>query len=778
MIESLLTLLLFVIGAPLVGRTIMFGCGQREWVGVEPAVGYAAMVALAGLLAKLPRQDITLPLALFVLAGVGLYSLFRLGRSALPYSGGFWLATGISAAMVCIPFLITGFWGLLGMGYNNDLGLHLAWTQWLSGGFGTEPDGGYPLGPHGLVAGLSHLPLLDLGPAFIGQIMALPVLLTMIGYRAMSPLGGWRRILASVLVGLPYLVASFYAQAAFKEVAMALFLLAFIILLPEARPLPSARREKALAILPFVVLAAGMVLTFSFPGLAFVVAILAVWLISDPDVRHRLRPRELFRIISRPVVALSTVAVLALLSALAFWSPFGFGDSFSEVSASSTFGPVSPVEALGVWLSPDYRLDSEVDTPLPFLMGAIGLLALIASIFWWRKRPRSPYPISLIALVAFYLVSLPWVGDYSLAKALTIASPVVMVVILTALLDRPFGSGSPKTVAWGTLATVFIGLALASSLLVLRDTAVGPSGRYDELDAVASDLGGQDVLFGDQDRFAPYYLPSSKVGVPLPQFPDETVTANPRKPFLGPFGESAVDFDSFDRQTLQRYRFLLTTSAAWSSLAPRSFVEQARTPSWVVWRRVSPAKYRQIMNEKAMAAKLVDCRGEGGRYYSQLDGVATLKPETVIGDKEDWSPDSEPKVGEKSAITVTLGKGEWRISLQYASPRDATLSAPGFRRKLIGSLNGQRLANFPVGSIGQFWPAGVIDVKEAGPVRFEFEAGSPTFLQKLTGYGKRASLGRIVLTRNEPHARVPMSEICGEWVDFFRKTDAGPKSRP
>lgn len=778
MIETLLTLLLFVIGAPLVGRTIMFACGRREWDGTEPAVGYAAMVTLAGLLAKAPRQDITLPLALVVLTGAGLYSLFRFGKPALPGSGGFWLATGITVAMVCIPFLVTGFWGLLGVGYNNDLGLHLAWTEWLTGSFGTEPGDGYPLGPHGLVAGLANLPLMEVGPVFIGQIMALPVLLTMTGYAATSSLGGWRRILASILIGLPYLVASFYAQAAFKEVAMALFLLAFIVLLPVAKPLPAGRREKALSMAPFGVLAAGMVLTFSFPGLAFVIAVLAVWLITDPDLRHRLRPRQLLRSISRPVVALPIVAVLALLSALAFWSPFGFGDSFSEVSASSTFGPVSPIEALGVWLSPDYRLDSEVDTPLPGLMGAIGLLALVASIYWWSKRPRSPYPISLIALVAFYLASLPWVGDYSLAKALTIASPVVMVVILTALLDRPFGSRGPKALAWGALSTVFIGLALASSLLVLRDTSVGPSGRYDELDAIASELGGQDVLFGDQDRFAPYYLPGSKVGVPLPQFPDEKVTANPKKPFRGSFGESSIDFDSFDRQTLQSHRFVLTTSAAWSSLAPRSFVEQARTPSWILWRRTRPAKYRQIMSEKAMAAKLVDCSGEGGRYYSRLDGVATLKPETVIGDKVEWTPDSEPKVGEKAAITLNLGKGEWRISLQYASPRDATLSAPGFRRRLIASLNGQRLANFPVGSIGQFWPAGVIDVDEAGPVQFEFEAEKPTFLQKLTGYGKRASLGRIALTRNEPHSRVTMSEICGEWVDFFRKTGAGQKSRP
>ena len=52
--------------------------------------------------------------------------------------------------MLSIPFAIGGRWGLLGIGLNNDLGLHLAWAEWLRSGFGPTPDAGYPLGPHGL----------------------------------------------------------------------------------------------------------------------------------------------------------------------------------------------------------------------------------------------------------------------------------------------------------------------------------------------------------------------------------------------------------------------------------------------------------------------------------------------------------------------------------------------------------------------------------------------------------------------------------------------------
>ena len=54
------------------------------------------------------------------------------------------------AVMLSIPFAVSGRWGLLGVGFNNDLGLHLAWAEWLRSGPGPVPEAGYPLGPHGL----------------------------------------------------------------------------------------------------------------------------------------------------------------------------------------------------------------------------------------------------------------------------------------------------------------------------------------------------------------------------------------------------------------------------------------------------------------------------------------------------------------------------------------------------------------------------------------------------------------------------------------------------
>ena len=141
---------------------------------------------------------------------------------------------------------------------------------------------------------------------------------------------------------------------------------------------------------------------------------------------------------------------------------------------------------------------------------------------------------------------------------------------------------------------------------------------------------------------------------------------------------AAIDFDSFDAETLENYRYVITTAAAWSSKVPPFYEEVARTRSFILWRRTDEAFGRPVLNERTMAAKLIECDNAGGKYYStQIEGIATVFPETVIGLRSDWTPDPDMKSGESASIDVELGKGAWRVSLQYFSPAGFTLSAPG-----------------------------------------------------------------------------------------------------
>ncbi len=782
MFATYLTLAVIVALSLLVGRAVMHFAGHEKWSGVEPAVGFAALMTVEGLLARLPGTHSALVLGLVLVFTASVFVLRRVTPDDLPRSGFFWLAALLAVLIASIPFAVTGHWGLLGMGYNNDFGLHLAWAEWLRSGFGTEPSDGYPLGPHGLAAAISFLPKIALGPAFIGQVMAIAVLCVMTAWAAVERLGKWRRLLAAVLVGLPYLMASYFAQGAFKELAAAMFLLAFTIHLPGLLPLPGGRSARHRALLPSLILLLGIVFTYSFPGLAWPVAVLIAWGLADSTARARLSPRHIWRAISHPVIAITGLVILALLSALAFWGPFGFGDAFSEVTTSDAFGPVSVIEEFGVWLTSDYRLSGSESTPLPGLMGAIGLASLLVALWWWWKQPKSVYPLAFLACAGLYGISLPWVGDYSLAKALVISAPITMVVILTALLSGPAKPWKPNQGmefgAWVTLAAVFVIGAGASSFLVLRDASVSPPGRAAQLAAFLPQIGGKTVLYADQDRFAPYYLRGAKVSVPLDEFPDPDVIENEKKPFQGEDGLSVIDFDSFDVATLRNFGFVVTTNASWTSMTPPFFERVGMTESFSLWRKAAPAFGRPILKEKTMAAKLVDCSSEGGKYFStQIQGRATIMPETIIGLRDDWLPQPDLRLGESASLDLELGKGSWRLSLQYFTPNGMTLSAPGYKtRQFDGSIEGQRLANMDTGATGQFWPAGVVEVDQSGPITFTVTADAPSTLQKLTGYSRETKLGRLVATRTGARKRVDMSRICDQWVDFFRRDETLAKN--
>src|SRR3954451_888097 len=123
----------------LVGRAILALSGRDTWSWLEPAVGFAALITgrgpggrfaalitVAGIGARLPGAGTAATLLVILL---GLASLAAL---ALRY-GGYReaLMRGLPVAILVLlalslPFAVSGRWGLIGVGFNNDLGLHLA----------------------------------------------------------------------------------------------------------------------------------------------------------------------------------------------------------------------------------------------------------------------------------------------------------------------------------------------------------------------------------------------------------------------------------------------------------------------------------------------------------------------------------------------------------------------------------------------------------------------------------------------------------------------------
>lgn len=763
-------------GSLLVGRAVTVLAGQERWSGLEPAVGLAAILAAGGLIVRMPGRPWTLVVALAALILGALAILGRRGRmQPLALSPGLAGTLAVTFLLVNLPFAVTGHWGLLGVGYNNDLGLHLAWADWLRSGTGTEPGTGYPLGPHALAAALSYLPKLNTATVFTGELIAAMLAISWTAWHAGDRLDGLKRPLAAVLIAVSYLTVSFYAQAAFKELITALFVLAFTLEIGRSAgsdPAPDQSAGRKRLIMPLV-LAAGIVFTYSFPGLAWPAAILAAVALATPQIREKLRPAAFRQTLRRPAVIVPIAGLLLTVLALVFAGSFGYGRDFSLVVGSDAFGPVSPIEALGVWPNTDYRLVGETTTPMPWLFGGIGVLALVVSLQWWWREPRSVWPLALSACALIYLFSLPWMGEYSLAKALVVTAPVAMTVILIALFAGvPESRGMART-GWTALTALFVAGAFASSILVLRDASVAPPGHAIQLDAFRDRLDGKSVLFMDQDRFAPWYLPGTTVGLPLADFPDPDVIENPRKPFPNAGVLAPIDFDSFAPETFDNFDYAISTTAGWQSGRRSFFREVDRTRDFILWKRTGPGKSRPILWENPMPAKAVACDDPGTRDFLRQYGKAMVMPRTVLIPSNQWRPSRSPGNGESAVARAELGPGLWKVSLQYFSPTGVRLTSPGYSRRLPAALDGQRLANVNVGGAGQFWAGGLIRTESKGLVRFRASTPPPNFLQRISSYSRKTRLGALALTLTGTREMIPIGRTCGRWVDFFLPAGRG-----
>jgi hypothetical protein len=348
-----------------------------------------------------------------------------------------------------------------------------------------------------------------------------------------------------------------------------------------------------------------------------------------------------------------------------------------------------------------------------------------------------------------------------------IGAPLAMLISIRPLLAE-LGLAPARRLAWGALAVAFVAGALYSSFLVLRDAPVGPPGHGSELKAFLPILHGQPVLYAGQDRYAPYELLGADTHVPLVEFPDEAVEQNLEKPFDTGDAYSPIDFDSFSRSTLNSFPYVITSRAAWNSEAPAGFRRIATTPSYLLWERTAPPpRNRHVLLEGTEPAARANCDAPEIAILASDPGVAALFPEAVTGPKAAWAESSQLGTGEQASQVLDLPAGRWRLSIQYFSPFDLTLRAPGFSQPLKAALDGQRPNTISLFNDGQFWPAGLFR-SSGGPLRFTVSAAEATGIQSFTGYDGKASIGELVAVRAEPHRIVPLSQACGGWLDWYR----------
>lgn len=450
-----------------IGQAAVALCGGRRWSRLSPAIGLGLLCAICWATVRLPGHGIVSAIVVLVLTVAAALFLWRQGEG-----GGEALRSGLPVAVIALvaaslPFGVEGHFGILGTGFNPDMSQHLLAADHLARGAGSQLlHQGYPMGPHAIVVALNKGLGIGLVQGFDGLTVAVAVLAPLTALAAFGEQPPIRRVPAALLVGLPYLVASYFAQGAFKETIQALLVLAFVLALRESA---RAWRDLPLRFVPAALIAIGSVYVYSFPGLTWLAAILVVWLALERKLPLR------------PLLLALVVFLVGTLPELGRMIDFRHFETFdpSGPGLGNLFGQISPFEALGIWPSGDFRLaagDGAVPAVVYYLGAAFATALLLYGLARCVRRRERAILAGAIAVAALYAAARIGGTPYTAAKALEIAAPIAMLAILIPSTpgERRFVQAIPEKGASLAIAT-FALAAAGCSLLAFANAPVGPT---------------------------------------------------------------------------------------------------------------------------------------------------------------------------------------------------------------------------------------------------------------------------------------------------------------
>ncbi len=502
MLATYASAVLVLAAAAAVGQAIFRLCGRVRWSWLAPATGLAALLPVAWWSVRLPGEGIAAACVVGAMAAA--CAVYLRGRVE---GLGEALRTGAPVAILALllaslPFIAEARFGILGTGLNPDMSQHLFAADRLADS-GSERliASGYPLGPHSVVVALTAV-----GPSLVEAFGGIALATAVIG--ALTPLGllrrlvQWRRVAVALLIGFAYMTASYLTQGALKETMQALFLLAFAIGLGTLQRGRLGAGVKAAV--PLAVLAAGSAYAYSFPGLLWLAGAAGAWAVVELAAAWRgghWRARALLRAALRPAAAALGAVLVLVAPELGRMADFARFETFDPAGAGlgNLFNRISPLEALGIWPSGDFRLDpgDGAAPPVVYWLGAaVGLAALAFGLWWWLKRGDRAAPVALGAAGVLILYASVAGTPYQEAKAIALAAPLAMLVSARALAAaapsleqavrivrrRGIAMFFPRSaraararVGVGALAVVFAGLAGISSAAALLNGPVGPA---------------------------------------------------------------------------------------------------------------------------------------------------------------------------------------------------------------------------------------------------------------------------------------------------------------
>jgi hypothetical protein len=773
-------------------------------------VGIAALVVLARLLtATGPTATVALPVVLIVaLAGLAL------GRTRLRgLRADRWLALAAVGvfAVFAAPIVLSGtptFAGYLALPDTSHQ-LTLSWLYAQHGGdWAALPASAtrtssevyvitaYPVGAQAALGVSAPLGLVS--TAWLYQPFL--AVLAVVGALAVAALvGPWlegarRRALVVFLAAQPALVVGFALQGSIKELAaMAMLLTALAVL---ARAVADGRGARAGLVL--AVAGAAMLAALGPAALAYLapLALVAAGWWAWRALRER-RPRELLWLAGGTAVAvvLSLPVLVDLGFAITVASTVLDADAEGPAVAPGAFlghlaQPLRTPQALGIWLSGDFRL-------LPAWLDLQRVLTVLATVAValgavWALRRRALGPLLLAAVVGPVSLYLLQRGTpYADAKVLMIASPA-------ALLPALLGAAALARGRWRWAGRALLGLlaagVLASSALAYHDVSLAPHDRYTELLEINDRLDGRGpVIFNEYDEFAKFFLRDAIVWA-SPEWPHvyrgepfaspDALSDPDRRPSV----KAPADPDDFEEAYLATAAYLVIRRSPMASRPPSGWRAAWEGDHYVVWERAAgvdvlehlplgatvlePAAVPVCETITALARR---AQAGGARLaYVERPPGPVLLPAAMAG--SDWGPSANFP----GAVSLD-GPGELRgtIEVQRAQRFEVWMEA-SVSRAVEVKVDGRRVgavadhlnnagAYLPVGDVRLDRGAHEIAIRMGGDTLAPGDGGSSLGLRQVGPLVFRpADDPRRAVRTIAPRDH---AELCGrslDWVEIVR----------
>ena len=588
----------------------------------------------------------------------------------------------------------------------------------------------------------------------------------------------WQVALAAFVAAQPALVIGFALQGSIKELAALTMLVTAVALVAAA----IRGREPARALLAAAIAAAAALGSLGpavLPYLALAaLAALAVWVVR---IARERRPSEVAWLAAAAILAIAlTAPVLATLRTQitvntatldATGAAAGSGAELGNLA-----GPLDVTQALGIWLSGDFRYaTTTLGRPQTLLLWTAAAAALLGVA--WALRRRAWGPLLLLAVLALpsaYLLSRG--SPYADAKVLAIVSPAILLMSVLGALSLWHGRWRALS---ALLCAALAGGVLWSNALAYHEASLAPYDRYAELLRLNERLaGGGPVVLNEYDEFAKHFLRDVPV-LSQPEWPhgyrvvpyEPNALVDPRR---RPSLKTPLDADDLTLEYLESVPYVLLRRSPVSSRPPASFRLVSRGADYDLWRREAGVRvlaHRPLGPDILRPAQRVtrtEARAWGRRARRLRGRIAYVerRPPTMWLATRLPRPSTWHGFASYPEALVTAGPARIRgpVRIPRAGRYDVWIEG-SFARRLTLSVAGRRVGHTPfeLNNPGAYARLGRVEL-DRGRHRVLLSQGGGDLRPSNGGY--RSSLrhvGPVVFSPAENSRLEVRTLSAGEW---------------